>query len=74
MKPECKLAETNTREGGRLGLYEHDGSYAIRLDGQTLMHSAISASELLLGDLAMKERTDQSPACVLIGGLGLGFS
>jgi spermidine synthase len=57
-----------------LALYEHDGSYAIRLDGQTLMHSAISASELLLGELAVKRLTDQSPAAVLIGGLGLGFS
>jgi len=74
MKPERKLAETNTREGARLGLYEHDGSYAIRLDGQTLMHSAISASELLLGELAVKGLTDQGPSCVLIGGLGLGFS
>jgi spermidine synthase len=74
MKPERKLAETTTREGARLALYEHDGSYAIRLDGQTLMHSAISASELLLGELAVKGLTDQSPSCVLIGGLGLGFS
>ncbi len=74
MKPERKLAETSTREGARLGLYEHDGSFAIRLDGQTLMHSAISASELLLGELAIKGLTDRSPACVLIGGLGLGFS
>ena len=74
MKPERKLAETTTREGARLALYEHDGSYAIRLDGQTLMHSAISASELQLGELAVKRLTDQSPASVLIGGLGLGFS
>lgn len=74
MKPERKLAETNTREGARLALYEHDGSYAIRLEGQTLMHSAISASELLLGDLAVKGWTDQTPSSVLIGGLGLGFS
>ncbi len=74
MKPERKLAETTTREGARLALYEHDGSYAIRLDGQTLMHSAISASELQLGELAVKRLTDQSPAKVLIGGLGLGFS
>jgi spermidine synthase len=74
VKPERKLAETTTREGARLGLYEHDGGYAIRLDGQTLMHSKMSASELLLGELAVKELTDQSPACVLIGGLGMGFS
>jgi len=74
MKPERKLAETTTREGARLALYEHDGSYAIRLDGQTLMNSAMSASELLLGELAMKRLTDQSLVSVLIGGLGLGFS
>src|SRR5258708_22556004 len=74
MKPERKLAETTTREGARLALYEHDGIYAIRLDGQTLMHAAISASEVLLGELAVKGLADQSPSCVLIGGLGLGFS
>jgi len=74
MKPERKLAETTIRSGARLTLHEHDGSYAIRLNAQTLMHSALAASELLLGELAVARLTDQPAPRVLIGGLGLGFS
>jgi spermidine synthase len=74
MKPERKLAETTTRGGARLTLHEHDGSYAIRLNGQTLMHSASAASELLLGELAVAGLVDQPAPTVLIGGLGMGFS
>ena len=74
MKPECKLAETTLRNGARLTLSEHDGNYAIRMNGQTLMNSARAASELLLGELAVARLTGQPAPCVLIGGLGLGFS
>jgi spermidine synthase len=74
MKPERKLAETTIRSGARLMLHEHDGSYAIRLNGQTLMLSAQSASELLLGELAVANVANQPAPRVLIGGLGLGFS
>jgi spermidine synthase len=74
MKPERKLAETTIRSGARLMLHEHDGSYAIRLNGQTLMLSAQSASELLLGELAVAGLANQPAPSVLIGGLGLGFS
>jgi len=55
-------------------LHEHDGSYAIRLNGQTLMLSTQSASELLLGELAVAGLANQPAPSVLIGGLGLGFS
>ena len=75
MKPERKLAETTTRSGAKLTLHEHDGNYAIRMDGQTLMNSALAASERLLGELAIARLADPAtPASVLIGGLGLGFS
>ena len=74
MKPERKLAETTTRSGARLTLHEHDGNYAIRMDGQTLMNSALAASELLLGELAVARLANQPAPSILIGGLGLGFS
>jgi len=74
MKPERKLAETTLRSGARLTLHEHDGSYAIRLNGQTLMLSAQSASEIKLGELALAGLVDPHTPSVLIGGLGLGFS
>lgn len=74
MKPHRNLAETRTPDGARLSLHEHDGSYCIRLDGQDLMHSDTSASELLLGELAKDRLAARPEARVLIGGLGLGYT
>ena len=72
MKPHHLLAETRTPDGARLTLHEHDGSYCIRLDGQDLMHSVTSTSEILLGELAAPLLKRAGPVRVLIGGLGLG--
>ena len=74
MKPNIKLAETKTPDGAVLALYEHDGSFCIRLNGEELMHSSIAASELLLGQLAAERVSNQAHPRVLIGGLGLGFT
>jgi spermidine synthase len=74
MKPNRKLAEAITPDGGRLVLYEHDGAYCIRLDGQQLMHSSVSASELRLGELAVEKPSSEPPCLYLLGGLGLGFT
>ncbi|MDB6125776.1 MAG: spermidine synthase [Pedosphaera sp.] len=74
MKPNRKLAETTTPDGARLILYEHDGTYCIRLNEQELMNSKIAASELLLGELVVGRLPAQSDSCILIGGLGLGFT
>jgi len=74
MKPHHNLAETRTPDGARLSLHEHDGSFCIRLNGQDLMHSATSASEVLLGELAASRIARKTPARVLIGGLGLGYT
>ncbi len=61
-------------DGARMALYEHDGSYCIRLDQLELMHSSLSTSELLLGELATKRITTHAHPAVLVGGLGLGFT
>ncbi len=74
MKPHHNLAETRTPDGARMTLQEHDGSYCIRLDGQDLMHSDTSTSELLLGELAKDQLARRPAARVLIGGLGLGYT
>ena len=74
MKPHLKLAETRTPDGARITLHEHDGSYCIRLDGQDLMHSVTSASEVLLGELAGELLAKPGPVRVLIGGMGLGYT
>lgn len=74
MKPNVKLAETTTPDGARLILSEHDGSYCIRLNGQDLMHSSVTASELRLGEIAAEALTRQPNSLALVGGLGLGYT
>ena len=74
MKPQIKLAEAQTPDGGRLTLHAHDGHFSIRLNGQELMHSAAGLSETQLGQLAVERLKAHAPARVLIGGLGLGFT
>ena len=75
MKPHLTLAETTTPNGARLTLNEHDGTFCIRVNGQQLMHSSVSASELLLGQMGCERHSKKSDATrVLIGGLGLGFT
>jgi spermidine synthase len=74
MKPNVKLAETTTPDGAHLILYEHDGAYCIRLNGQDLMHSSVTASELRLGELAAETLSRRPDSLTLLGGLGLGFT
>jgi spermidine synthase len=74
MKPNRKLAETTTPDGARLILSEHDGAYCIRLNGEDLMHSSVTASELRLGELAAERLASQPDSFCLLGGLGLGFT
>lgn len=74
MKPRIKIAEAKTPDGGSLALFEHDGAFAIFLDGKELMHSKVTASEQLLGQVGVENLDQQAPGRVLIGGLGLGFT
>jgi len=75
MKPNLTLAETRTPNGARMTLVEHDGTYCIRVNGQQLMHSSVSYSELELGRLGCARHSLRSANFrVLIGGLGLGFT
>ncbi len=48
--------------------------YCIRLNGQDLMHSSTSASEVLLGELAHGLIDAKAPTRTLIGGMGLGYT
>lgn len=76
MTPQTLLAAARAPDGARLTLHSHDGHFVIRADGQTLMHSATTASEEQLGDLVAEVlvgRVWEKPR-VLLGGLGLGFT
>ena len=57
-----------------MSLYEHDGSYGICLNGQELMNTRATYSELMLGSLGVETLDKEAPNRVLIGGLGLGFT
>ncbi len=74
MIPFRNLAETRAPDGSRFSLHEHDGEYFLKLNGRQLMGSNSTVSERLLADLACSFRKHVEAPCVLIGGLGLGFS
>lgn len=74
MKPNITLAEINTPNGARLTLVEHDGAFCIRVNGQQLMHSAVTSSEIQLGTLGCERHAGKRGLRILIGGLGLGFT
>ena len=74
MKPFRTLAETRTPDGSRFTLHEHDGEFFLKLNGRQLMSTTSTTSELLLAQLPCDGLRGRADACVLIGGLGLGFS
>ena len=55
-------------------LYMHDQNYYIKVNGQELMNSRQYESELELARLGCAHLKDKKTACVLIGGLGIGFT
>ena len=61
-------------DGSHLALHEHDGEYFLKLNGRQLMSTTATTSELLLAQLPCDGLRGRADACVLIGGLGLGFS
>ncbi len=74
MKPFRNLAQTRTPDGSQFTLHEHDGEFFLKLNGRQLMSTTSTTSELLLAELPCKGLPRLPKACVLIGGLGLGFS
>ena len=74
MKKWTTLERALTADGKIITLEEHDGSYAIRVDGIPLMSTRQHASEEKLAELACAHLRDVRHARVLIGGLGFGFT
>ena len=74
VKPFRNLAQTHTPDGARFSLHEHDGEYFMKLNGRQLMSTTSTTSELLLAQFPCEGLSRKAGACVLIGGLGLGFS
>ncbi|MDP6065106.1 MAG: hypothetical protein QGI49_10000, partial [SAR202 cluster bacterium] len=66
------LATTITPDGGRFELLRHDDNYVIYADGTEVMTSYSHGSEEAMASLACpRPRAD---ACILIGGLGMGYT
>lgn len=74
MKPTRLLDRRLTPDGKELVLYERDGVYAIRVDGQELMSSRCHGSEEALARLTLAELDDGTSPRVLVGGLGMGYT
>ncbi|MGB1937405.1 MAG: hypothetical protein ACPIB0_06635 [Akkermansiaceae bacterium] len=74
MKPYVKLAECQTPEGEPLELIEHDGTYMICSRGEQLMTSFSHGSEETLAELACSPFRPVNQPCILIGGLGMGYT
>jgi len=74
MKQATVLEQLETPDGSTMTLVERDGDYMIRVNGRELMSTRHSFSEEQLGVVACQARARLKGVCVLIGGLGLGFT
>ncbi len=75
MIPWKLLSSTKTPDTkSELNLYQRDMEYSIRVNGLELMNSRMFGSEKMLAELSCCEIADRTHACVLIGGLGMGYT
>jgi spermidine synthase len=74
MKPQIKLATAHTPDGSEMVLFQHDRDFLIRVNGQELMNSRQHESEQELARLGCAHLSGQAAACVLVGGLGMGYT
>ena len=74
MKPFVTLARALTPGGAALTLHSRDTHFFLRVNGQPLMATNAVESEKMLAQLACAHLRGPTPARVLIGGLGFGFT
>jgi spermidine synthase len=74
MKKWTKLDTAVMPDGETISLYEHDGSFSIRVGAAELMSTRRHASEEKVAELACAHAKAISGPRVLIGGLGFGFT
>ena len=68
------LGQTLTPDGTVLKLTRRDNEYIIFANGKNLMSSRMHGSEEALATLACRRVRSLEHPCVLIGGLGMGFT
>jgi spermidine synthase len=74
MIPWSLLGRTATPGGDELTLMQRSGEYVIFAGGKPLMSSRMHGSEEALADVACRRARGRDEPCVLIGGLGMGFT
>ena len=74
MKPLDLLGETVTPDGTDMKLVRRDGEYIILANGKSLMSSRMHGSEEALATFACRRARTLEQPCVLVGGLGMGFT
>jgi spermidine synthase len=61
-------------DGGEMKLYQRAHEFSISVKREELMNSRMHGSEEALAELACKRLAGHTAPCVLIGGLGMGFT
>lgn len=74
MKPRIQLAAAQAPDGGEMLLCQHDRDFYIKVNGYDLMSSRRHESELELARLGCVNLLKYKDACILIGGLGMGYT
>jgi spermidine synthase len=74
VKPWELLGQTRTPDGDEMSLMRRGGEYVILVNGKTLMSSRMHGSEEALAALACRRVRTLKEPCVLVGGLGMGFT
>jgi spermidine synthase len=74
LKPWELLGETRTPDGDDIRLMRRDREHVILANGKSLMSSRMHGSEEALATLACRRARTLAEPCVLVGGLGMGFT
>ena len=74
MNPLEILGETTAPDGTDMKLVRQGNEYIILAGGKTLMSSRMHGSEEALAALACRNARLMDEPCVLVGGLGMGFT
>jgi spermidine synthase len=61
-------------DGGVMKLYQRAFEFSISVKNEELMNSRMHGSEDALAELTCKRIANQTDPCILIGGLGMGFT
>lgn len=74
MKPLQPLGHTRAPDGTVIKLVRRDDEFLILADDKNLMSSRMHGSEEALANLGCQRAKDLRSPCVLVGGLGMGYT